>query len=315
MEHSIPFIQALTHQCPDIPVRQNVPLLDLTSFCIGGPAEILLQPQTPEQLAACLQQCSRFQYSPVILGSGTNVLAPDEGLPGVVIRTRSLNKIRRNPDGTITAQSGATLARLAGFALEQSLTGLEFAQGIPGTVGGGLMMNAGAYDGQMSLVCVSACICEPDGSIKTLQGAQLGFGYRTSAFQQRSCAILSGTFFLQQGDSIQIRRKMEAFAQKRRESQPLEFPSAGSTFKRPAGGYAAALIDQAGLKGLRVGGAQVSTKHAGFVINLGGATAADVLGLIDRIRESVFKSSGVLLEPEICILQPEPCGRTLAEGV
>ena len=227
------------------------------------------------------------------------------GVPGVILSTRGLDTLRQNEDGTLTAGAGVPLARLAVFAQKHGLTGLEFAHGIPGTVGGGMYMNAGAYGGELVQVAVSARFLTPEGEIKTLTGAEMGLSYRHSAFMEMEGVILSANFRLQPGDPEAIQARMRELMERRKASQPLDLPSAGSTFKRPVGGYAAALIQQAGLKGLRVGDAAVSTKHSGFVVNLGAATEADVLALIAEVRERVKANSGIELEPEVRIWRDE----------
>jgi UDP-N-acetylmuramate dehydrogenase len=280
-----------------------MPLAKLTSFRIGGPAALVAQPRTEQELNILLTESGKLDIQPVILGAGTNVLAPDEGLDTLVICTRDcLNGLRLEPNGHIVADAGVTLARLASFACNHGLSGLEFAHGIPGTVGGGSVMNAGAYGGELRQVQDCTWVMEPDGTVRRFEGEAQGFGYRTSAFSDGHCVVLRAAYCLKPDDSAAIRARMEEFAQRRRASQPLEFPSAGSTFKRPQGGYAAALIDQAGLKGLRVGGAEVSPKHAGFVVNVGGATAQDVKELMAQVQRAVWETSGIRLEPEVKIL-------------
>lgn len=295
-------IRALLERCPGLSLEQNAPLAGYTSFAIGGPAAVLAQPKSAGELAACLALCAQAGEEPVVLGSGTNVLVPDEGLDRVVIRTRGLDQVALTQEGLIRADCGLSLARLAKFAWDQGLTGLEFAQGIPGSVGGGVLMNAGAYDGELSQVCVRTRVLLPEGTEAVYEGQDQGFGYRMSAFQNLGGVILGSEFRLVPGDRQAIRARMEELSVRRRASQPLELPSAGSTFKRPKTGYAAAMIDQAGCKGLRVGGAGVSEKHAGFVVNLGGATAKDVRELMTQVQRRVYDRFGVELEPEVRLL-------------
>ncbi len=298
--------QELTHTCPTLELRTQEPLARYTSFRIGGPAALLALPKTEAELRALLLAAGNHHIRPVVLGAGTNVLAPDEGLDTLILRTRDcLAGIRLLENGHLEADCGVTLAKLAVFAQAHGLTGLEFAHGIPGTVGGGVVMNAGAYGGELSQVVVRTTVMEPDGSLRAYEGEQQGFGYRRSAFSSCSGVILKAEFALEPGNPAQIQETMNLLAEKRRASQPLEYPSAGSTFKRPATGYAAALIDGAGLKGLRVGGAEVSEKHAGFIINRGGATCADVLTLMDQVRQRVEETSGIRLEPEVRLLGKE----------
>ena len=284
---------------PGVTILPAEPLYRHTSFRIGGPAELMVCPRYEDELILCLKLCRERGLKPRILGSGTNVLAPDEGLPGVVILTRGLDSITQLSDTEIEAGSGLSLARLAVYAQRLGLTGLEFAHGIPGTVGGGMYMNAGAYGGEMAQVAVSARFLNPDGSVELLEGVQMGLSYRHSAFMGREGIILSARFRLRRGDPTVIQDRMRELSEKRRASQPLDLPSAGSAFKRPKVGYAAALIQEAGLKGLSVGGAEVSTKHSGFIVNRGSATAADVLELIRKVRARVLEHSGVELEPEV----------------
>ena len=295
------WIQELREQ--QLSLEEQVPLREYTSFRIGGNAECMAFPASAEELASLLRFTAERELACLLLGAGSNVLAPDEGLPGLVIQTRTrMQDLRQLPDGTIEAQSGVPLARLANFAAQKGLTGLEFAQGIPGTVGGGVIMNAGAYGGELKDAAVETFALTRDGEECRFTGEQQGFRYRGSAIQDAGAAVSAVRFRLREGDPAEIYETMRDLAARRREKQPLELPSAGSTFKRPEGGYAAALIDQAGLKGTRVGGAAVSEKHAGFVVNLGGATAEDVKRLIALIQERVYRSSGILLEPEIRIL-------------
>ena len=276
-----------------------------TSFRIGGPAELMICPRYEDELLVCMKLCRELGLQPRILGGGTNILAPDEGVRGVVILTRGLDAISRISDTELEAGCGVSLARLALYAQRLGLTGLEFAHGIPGTVGGGIYMNAGAYGGELVQTAVSARFMRPDGGVETVEGGAMELRYRHSAFMEREGIILSARFRLQPGEPEAILARMRELAEKRRNSQPLDLPSAGSTFKRPVGGYAAALIQEAGLKGLQVGGAAVSTKHAGFVVNLGGATSRDVLALVDEVRARVKAASGIELEPEVRLWREE----------
>lgn len=293
--------ERLSAALPELCLLPQEPLSKHTSFRIGGPAEVLACPRTEAELRELYAFFRGEGLLPRILGGGTNILAPDGGVPGVILSTRGLDTLRQNEDGTLTAGAGVPLARLAVFAQKHGLTGLEFAHGIPGTVGGGMYMNAGAYGGELVQVAVSARFLTPEGEIKTLNGAEMGLSYRHSAFMEMEGVILSANFRLQPGDPEAIQARMRELMERRKASQPLDLPSAGSTFKRPVGGYAAALIQQTGLKGLRVGDAAVSTKHSGFVVNLGSATADDVLRLIAEVREKVKADSGIELEPEVRI--------------
>jgi len=293
--------ESLHKSLPELPLLAAEPLAKHSSFRIGGPAELLACPRNEGELRELWLACRDLGITPRILGGGTNILAPDQGVPGVVISTRGLDALGLDEDGSISAGAGVPLARLAVFAQKNGLTGLEFAHGIPGTVGGGMYMNAGAYGGELAQVAVSARFLTAEGEIQTFVGEEMGLGYRRSAFMAVPGVIVSARFRLEAGDPETIQARMRELMERRRASQPLELPSAGSTFKRPVGGYAAALIQEAGLKGFRVGDAAVSEKHAGFVVNLGSASAADVLTLMARVREIVKAKSGIELEPEVRI--------------
>jgi UDP-N-acetylmuramate dehydrogenase len=302
MRHLREFVTLL--QLADIPLKQGELMCRHTSFQIGGPVTLMVFPTGADQLRDIFELCGRYEVKPVILGAGSNMLAPDEGLDTVIIETRTnMTEISDLGGGLLEAQSGVTLARLATFAMEQGLTGLEFAHGIPGTLGGGVYMNAGAYGGEMAGVLVSVTVMTPDGTVQELSLDELGLSYRHSRFMEEDAMILGAKLKLRRGGREEIKGRMAELMAKRRTSQPLEFPSAGSTFKRPATGYAAALIEAAGLKGRTVGGAQVSEKHAGFVINRGRATCKDVLALMKEIQNTVQEASGVMLEPEVQILE------------
>ena len=291
-------------QLSGIPLKQGEPMLRHTSFQIGGPAAVMAFPQDEEHVREIFRLCRQYCIKPIILGAGTNVLAPDQGLDALIIETKTgLNRVSDLGGGILEAQCGATMARLASFAMELGLSGLEFAHGIPGTVGGGVYMNAGAYGGEMVQVVEGVTVMYPNGIIEDCAPDELDLSYRHSAFMAEDCVILRVRVRLTPDDRNAIRDRMNELMRKRKASQPLEFPSAGSTFKRPRGGYAAALIDQAGLKGLTVGGAQVSEKHGGFVINRGGATCADVLELMSQVQERVYAHSGILLEPEVRVME------------
>ena len=285
-----------------IALRAQEPLAAHTSFRIGGAAEWMAFPKTAEQvrLALC---AARSAGMPVrLLGAGTNVLAPDEGVPGLVVCLKdALCGLRQLEGNRIEAMAGQTLTSVAVFARKNSLAGLEFAHGIPGTVGGGVFINAGAYGGAMADVVETVTVLWPDGRLQTLDHAACAFGYRKSAFSQAEGVILSAVFRLTPGRPEEIGARMQELMEKRRASQPLELPSAGSTFKRPEGHFAGALIQEAGLKGRGVGGAKVSEKHAGFVVNFDHATAADVRATIALVQKTVLETSGVRLEPEVRI--------------
>ena len=245
---------------------------------------------------------AELDIQPVILGAGTNVLAPDEGIRGLVICLKDALMGMEAVDGTtIRVMAGVTMSRAAVFAAGLGLSGLEFAHGIPGSVGGGVYMNAGAYGGEIKDVCTRVRIMDRDGTARWITGSESGFSYRHSAMQEHPWIVTAAEFALTPKPEEEIKARMLELIGKRRASQPLDLPSAGSTFKRPVGGYAAALIEQTGLKGYRVGGAAVSEKHAGFVVNLGGATAADVKELIKQVSDQVYDATGIRLEPEVRI--------------
>ena len=283
-------------------LKYNEPMSRHTSFRIGGGAEVMAFPRNREELAEILEACSHLEVKPAVLGAGTNVLAPDEGLRGVVICLRDcLDGIQRLDDHRIRVMAGVTMTRAAVFAANAGLGGMEFAHGIPGTVGGGVYMNAGAYGGEIMNICKCVEIMDFSGNIQHIAGENMGFSYRHSVLEEMDAIVISATFALEIADPEAVKAKMRELQAKRSASQPLDLPSAGSAFKRPVGGYAAALIDQAGLKGFQVGGAAISTKHAGFAVNLGGATAADVKCLLQKVSDIVYEKNGIRLEPEVRI--------------
>lgn len=282
----------------NIEYRQNEPMRAHTTFKIGGEADIFIIPASPAALIYAVKKCNELEIPYFILGNGSNLLVSDGGIEGAVISLAGINGI--SSDGEkITCGAGAMLSSVCLKALSLSLTGLEFAYGIPGTAGGALYMNAGAYGGQMADVIESAECLTASGEIKTLKKENMQLGYRSSVFKKGRLIIISLTLALKKGDKAEIKAEMDELLNRRKQKQPLEYPSAGSTFKRPEGYFAGALIEKNGLKGLTVGGAQVSEKHAGFVINRGGATAADVKALIGKIQKKVFENDGVMLEPEV----------------
>ena len=289
---------------PDLRVECDEPMSRHTSFRIGGPARRMAFPERGEQLVLLMGFAEDCGARPLVIGNGTNLLAPDRGLDRLVVNTSAMSRVELGPEPyTIQAEAGVSLARLADFACKQGLTGLEFAHGIPGTLGGAVCMNAGAYDGEMKQVVRSVTLLFPEEGVRTLSCEEMDFGYRHSLLSDRpEAVVLSAVFRLTPGDRETIREKMRDLMARRKASQPLEWPSAGSTFKRPTGYFAGTLIDQCGLKGLTVGGAQVSEKHAGFVINTGGATCADVKELIRQVQERVLAEKGVRLETEVKII-------------
>lgn len=296
------FQQKMTALLPDISLRLFEPMAKHTSFRIGGPAEVMAFPKSAEELAKILKVSKLLDCKPAILGAGTNILAPDAGLSGLVICLKdSLDGMEQLAGNRIRVYAGVTMTRAAVFAAGLGLGGLEFAHGIPGTVGGGVYMNAGAYGGEIAQVCERVEVMQPDGSVTAYNASEMGFSYRHSRLEEEPGIVTSAVFALEKKPCEEIRAQMQELMQRRKASQPLDLPSAGSAFKRPVGGYAAALIDQAGLKGLRSGNAAVSEKHAGFVVNLGDATAKDVVTLLDAVSRKVFENSGICLEPEVRI--------------
>lgn len=287
---------------PACELKFHEPMAKHTSFRIGGGAEVMAFPKTKEQLAEILKLAAQLDVQPAILGAGTNVLAPDEGMDGIVICLKdALDGMEALDDTHIRVMAGVTMTRAAVFAANHGLSGMEFAHGIPGTVGGGVFMNAGAYGGEIKDIAESVEIMDFSGNIRTLTNTEMEFSYRHSRLEENGEIVLSAVFALRKGDTETIKDTMKELQAKRSASQPLDLPSAGSAFKRPAVGYAAALIDQAGLKGYQVGGAAVSTKHAGFAVNLGGATAADVKALLQQVSDIVYEKNGIRLEPEVRI--------------
>ena len=296
--------QTIIQRCKAVQYRLQEPLSHHTSFRIGGPARRMAFPESREQLVILLGLAEECGIRPFLLGRGTNLLVSDRGLDTLVIKTAErMTSIRRLDDVTLEADVGVLLSRLAVYAQQAGLAGLEFAFGIPGTVGGAVYMNAGAYGGEIKDVLTAVTFLDENLHLQTLPVQELQLGYRTSIFERCSWCILEAEFTLHPGDAQEIHTAMQEYMRRRKEKQPLEYPSAGSTFKRPEGHFAGALIEQAGLKGTRIGGAEVSPKHAGFIVNCGGATCADVLNLIDLVRERVYKEFGVLLEPEIKIIK------------
>ena len=299
----------LRERCPEMELRVNEPMSKHTTFRIGGPAALMALPGTMEEVQTVFKTAAELGIEPFFLGNGSNLLVADGGYPGFVVKLAGefeeicFCPALKGGKPQLTAGGAALLSTLSKTALHWGLTGLEFAGGIPGSLGGAVTMNAGAYGGEMVQVLESVTFLDETGETCTLPASACGFGYRKSIFSDRKCLILKARFHLDQGDPAAIKARMEELAAKRREKQPLEYPSAGSMFKRPPGHFAAALIDQCGLKGLTVGGAQVSAKHAGFVVNRGGATCADVLALVDQVKEEVLKQTGVELEMEVKVLK------------
>ena len=285
-------------------INIDEPMRKHTSFKVGGPADILVTPKTFEQLIDSLKLCVDNKVPYFIVGNGSNLLVRDGGIRGVVIKLSKLNTIKIF-NNKLVAQSGALLVDVCNIALGENMTGLEFACGIPGTVGGALAMNAGAYNGEMKNVVESATVIDKQGNIKTLSNASLELGYRTSAILKYEFIVLEVFFSLEDGNHEKIKNRMHDLTIRRTERQPLEYPSAGSTFKRPEGHFAAKLIDDTGLRGLCVGDAEVSIKHTGFIINKGNAEANDILKLISLVQEKVKNKFDIELSTEVIILGEE----------
>lgn len=290
---------ALSLECS---AEREVSMKNYTSFKVGGPAELFLSPEDAGQTAKLVRFCEKEEIPVFVLGKGSNLLVSDRGIKGAVIYTGKQCGISLVNENTVRAQSGASLAQLCTFALENSLSGLEFAYGIPGTVGGAVFMNAGAYGGEMKDVLLNSEYVSTDGTSGELDNEAMGLSYRHSAYENGNLVITAASVRLAPADRNEIKSTMNDILARRKEKQPLEYPSAGSTFKRPEGNFAGALIEQCGLKGVSVGGAQVSEKHAGFIINRGGATAADILSLIKHVQARVKAQTGVSLETEIRLI-------------
>ena len=287
---------------PGVTVKEEEPMKAHCSFRTGGPAAAFLVPEDEETMLRLLAVLSENKAPFYILGNGTNVVFCDESLPYFIISTENLQGISMTEEGYISAQAGAALSRVATFAYENSLTGMEFASGIPGSAGGGVLMNAGAYGGELKDIILSVRCCQRDGSsVRELSGEDCDFRYRHSIFQSGEYVVLSTVFRLEKGEKNSIAAKMKELNARRREKQPLDLPSAGSAFKRPEGYYAAALIEQCGLKGTSVGGAQVSEKHAGFIVNTGKATSADLKALLTLVSNTVKEKTGIELQREIIL--------------
>ncbi|MBQ2967497.1 MAG: UDP-N-acetylmuramate dehydrogenase [Clostridia bacterium] len=294
-------IEKLVAICSNENVLTNEPMKHHTTFKVGGPADFLVFPETAEQLKAVLALVRQENAPLTVIGNGSNLLVSDKGIRGVVVCTVKMKNVSANGN-EITAACGVSMAALAACAKQASLTGLEFASGIPGTVGGGIVMNAGAYDGSLSDCAVETLCVDLNGNEKRFCGEAQAFSYRKSAFSGGDYIVVETKFMLHPGNATEIEEKMKDLNARRKEKQPLEKPSAGSTFKRPEGYFAGKLIEDAGLKGYRVGGACVSEKHAGFVVNDQNGTAEDVLAVIRHCRETVLEKFGVEMETEVRML-------------
>ena len=289
---------------PEMNVKCDEPMSRHCSFRIGGGAKRMVFPANVAEVSVVMEAAEKLNARPLILGNGTNVLFPDEGIDRLVVNLTALREMTLGEGNTITVQAGVPLARLADFACQNGLAGLAFAHGIPGSLGGAVYMNGGAYGGEMSHVLKTVKAWFPGDGVRELGVEELDMGYRHSLFMDHpEAVILEATVALTPGDEQEIRASMRELMERRKASQPLEYPSAGSTFKRPVGYFAGTLIDQCGLKGFTIGGAQVSEKHAGFVINVGGATSADVEELMAQVQKIVWEKKGVRLEPEVRVIR------------
>lgn len=295
----------LSKVIPTARLLVDEPLSKHTTFKIGGPADYLVFPASVEEVSGVVIVAKEYDIPVTVLGNGSNILVLDKGIKGLVLKFNSEMSYIEHTGTTIRAGAGAMLTDVSRYAASHGLSGLEFAIGIPGSIGGAVFMNAGAYCGEMCQVVAGALGVFSDGSVKRFLESEIAFGYRSSAFQNNGCIICEVELKLQLQEQPTIEEKMNEYTVKRETKQPLEMPSAGSTFKRPTGYFAGTLIEEAGLKGFTVGGAQVSTKHAGFVINIGGATAQDVLKLIKEVQSHVYEHSGVMLQPEVRIVGEE----------
>lgn len=296
------FQQRITPLLGEIELRFFEPMHKHTSFRIGGDAEVMAFPRSREELAHILKTSVLLDIKPAVLGAGTNILAPDEGIAGLVICLKDcLSGIEQLDESRIRVMAGVTMTRAAVYAANLSLSGMEFAHGIPGSIGGGVFMNAGAYGGEIKDICESVEVMDMAGNLRVFTAEQMGFSYRHSVLDETDGIVVSAVFALEKKPESDIKSRMKELQAKRSASQPLDLPSAGSAFKRPQGGFAAALIDQAGLKGFAVGDAAISVKHAGFAVNLGNATAADMRSLLTQVSDIVFEKSGIRLEPEVRI--------------
>ena len=297
------FYEELKNTIPEARIQLDEPMKSHTTFRIGGPAKYFVIPETKEEIKAVIECCKKADMPYYILGNGSNLLVSDKGYEGVVIQIfKNMNQIVLDGE-TITAQAGAILSSVANKALEAELTGFEFAAGIPGTLGGACVMNAGAYGGEMKDVLVSVVVLTQDGEFLTIPKEELELGYRTSVIAKKNYIVLEATICLTKGDKEAIKARMDELKVQRTTKQPLEYPSAGSTFKRGNDFITAKLIDECGLKGYQIGGAQISEKHAGFIINKNNATAEDVIKLIEYTKEQIYNKFGKKIEEEIEILK------------
>lgn len=293
------FIENLGRIVPEKSIVLNEPMSRHTTFRVGGEAACLIKVSDSRQLSKMITFLQQTEHEFFLLGNGSNLLVSDSGYDGVVIKLEGEFEEIRTDGLKIISGSAVPLAKVAKMAMEEGMAGMEFASGIPGTLGGALVMNAGAYDGEMKQIVKEVTVMDQNGNILVLDNDTMEFGYRSSVIRNRPFIVLSAVLTLEEGDTGEIRQKMQELAEKRRAKQPLEYASAGSTFKRPQGSYAGKLIMDAGLRGFSVGGAQVSEKHCGFVVNTGNATALDISDVIKEVQERVKEQFGVMLEPEV----------------
>lgn len=297
------FVQLLKTKLPQNIIFENEQMKNYTTFKIGGNVDVMIKPTSYEEVSEAIKLCRAHKIPYYILGNGSNLLVADEGYRGVVIQIYNQLANVQVEENMIKAQAGALLSKIAHKAMENSLTGLEFAHGIPGTLGGAVVMNAGAYDGEMKNVLVSCDVLDEEGNIVTLTNEALELGYRTSIIQKKHYIVLGATMVLKQGNQEAIKDYMKELMGRRKDKQPLDKPSAGSTFKRPEGHFAGKLIMDSGLRGYQIGGAMVSEKHCGFVVNAGGATCKDVEQLIEHVQKVVYEKFNVQLEAEVKFLK------------
>ena len=293
------FDKIIASRFPELEVLKDEPMEKHTTFRLGGPVRRMARPDSPETCAALLELAEEKEWPVLLLGNGSNLLAADGEIDLLAVCTGRMDWVERTGERSIRAGAGLSLARLASFAMREGLGGLAFAHGIPGTLGGAVCMNAGAYGGEMKQVLSAVTAWFPGEGVRRLSLEALDLGYRHSLFSDQQGAVLEAEFLLEQEYPASIRAVMDDLSRRRREKQPLEYPSAGSTFKRPEGHFAGGLIEQCGLKGFSIGGAQVSEKHAGFIINTGGASCADIVTLIGEVQRIVRERTGVELEPEV----------------
>ena len=298
-------LQDVFYGCTARPLLIDEPMSRHTSFKIGGPADLMAMPSNEEELCKLLKSAEEHNVPVTLVGNGSNLLVRDKGIRGLVIKLGNMLNSIEADENSITFGSGVSLALASKKAADLGFTGMEFAVGIPGSIGGAVYMNAGAYDGEMANVVTAVRTVDSQGNVKVLSKDEMCFGYRKTALQGSDLIVTAVTVSMPKGEVFEILAKMADFSQRRISKQPLELPSAGSMFKRPPGYFAGTLIDQTGLKGYTVGGAQVSSKHAGFVVNIGGATASDVLQLIKDVQDKVMAEHGVMLHPEVLIIGEE----------